>query len=66
VSLSDERTDQLYRDVLGWPIPHKPDTPSAILNDLRDMLADRRRRRELRHQTLAATATTNNERTHHA
>ena len=66
MSLSDDRTDRLYRDVLGWPLPRKPETPTQIVSDLRDMLADRRRRRELQHPILAERATTNNEGTHHA
>ena len=67
MSLSDDYRDRVYRDVLGWPIPRKPETAAAILSDLRDMLADRRRRRELQHKTLAGTATTTtNEGTHHA
>jgi hypothetical protein len=64
VSLSDNRTDRLYRDVLGWPIPAKPETPTAIVADLRAFLTERRRRRE--HRTPANKATTNHEGTHHA
>jgi hypothetical protein len=49
VSITDDQRDQVYRHVLGWPIPRKPTTPVAIVEDLRQLLADRRRRLERKH-----------------
>lgn len=49
MSLSDERTDRVYREPLGWPVPVKPTTPVAVVTDLRAMLADRRRRHARQH-----------------
>lgn len=50
---ANNRTDQLYRDALGWPIPPKPGTPAQVIDDLRALLADLRRRRERQHPKTA-------------
>jgi hypothetical protein len=43
--------DELYRRVLGWPIP-RPQTDADIVRDLRELVAERARRRRERQERL--------------
>ncbi|MFL5954825.1 MAG: hypothetical protein ACJ76I_12035 [Gaiellaceae bacterium] len=40
--------DDLYRQVLGWPVPRTPKRDEEIVDDLRQMLRDRRAAQERR------------------